>query len=82
MINTVVPYKVFLQIKKLRKATVDSARHCECSRLQVPLRFRGDHKFLSVFQQWEKNQKNIQRDIRVKIYKSTVNNEIFQILFP
>lgn len=80
MINTVVPYKVFLQIKKLRKATVDSARHCEYSRLQIPLRFRGDHKFLFVFQQWKK--KNIQRDIRVKIYKSTVNNEIFQILFP
>lgn len=49
MINTVVPYKVLLQVKMLRKATVDSARHCEYSRLQVPLRFRGDHKFQIFF---------------------------------
>lgn len=41
-----MPYKVLLQVKMLRKATVDSARHCEDSRFQVPLRFRGDHKFL------------------------------------
>lgn len=46
MINTIVPYKVFLQVKMLRKATVDSARHCEYSRLQVPPRVGGDHKFL------------------------------------
>lgn len=49
MINTIVPYKVFLQVKMLRKATVDSARHCEYSRLQVPLRFRGDHEYLIFF---------------------------------
>lgn len=53
MINTIVPYKVFLQVKMLRKATVDSARHCEYSRLQVPLRFRGDHEYL-IFSAMEK----------------------------
>lgn len=54
MINTIVPYKVFLQVKMLRKATVDSARHCEDSRLQVPLRFRGDHKYLIFFSNGER----------------------------
>lgn len=49
MINTIVPYKVFLQVKMLRKATVDSARHCEYSRLQEPQRVGGDHKFLIFF---------------------------------
>lgn len=81
MINTVVPYKVFLQVKMLRKATVDSVRHCEYSRVQVPLRFRGDHKFQLFFFSNGK-RKTFRETLRVKIYNSTVNNEIFQTLFP
>jgi hypothetical protein len=49
MINTVVPYKVFLQVKMLRKATVDSVGHCEYSRLQEPPRVRGHHEFQFFF---------------------------------
>lgn len=62
MINIVVSYKGFLQIKMLRKATVDSAGHCEYSRLQVPLRVKRDQEFpFFFFSAMEKEKKHLEK---------------------
>lgn len=57
MINTIVPYKVFRQVKMLRKATVDSARHCEKQQITATTEVQRRPQVSDLFQQRKK--KNI-----------------------
>lgn len=70
--------------KNATKATVDSARHCAYSRLErprrAPKRPRGSLFFF--FQPWKKKKINIERNIIVKIYNSTVGAVIPKTLLP